>query len=51
MCSVAEHIRRTKTHNRGLCVVVGPSERQLKALDPASITRFVKGITESLAAW
>jgi hypothetical protein len=46
-----EHVRRTKTHNRGLCVIVGPSERELKALDPASITRFVERVTDVLAAW
>jgi hypothetical protein len=46
-----EHVRRTKTHNRGLCVIVSPSERELKALDPASITRFVERVTDILAAW
>jgi hypothetical protein len=44
-----EHILRTKTHNRGLCIIVGPGERELKGFDPASMTRFVAHTRETLA--
>ena len=46
-----EHILRTKTHNRGLCVIVGPSERELSGLDPSAISRFVELVTDTLGPW
>ncbi len=44
-----DHILRTKTHNRGLCVIVGPSEQELKGFDAAAILAFVEHVKEALA--
>lgn len=46
-----EHVLRTKTHNRGLCVIVGPSERELSGLDATAIARFLKLVTDTLGPW
>ncbi len=45
-----DHILRVKTHNRGLCVIVGPGEQELKRFDAASILRFVEYVKEALAS-
>jgi len=44
-----DHILRTKSHNRGLCVIVGPSEQELKGFDAASMLPFVEYVKEALA--
>lgn len=44
-----EHILRARTHNRGLCVIVSPGERELKGLAPASMKGFVEQVKETLA--
>lgn len=49
-----EHILRTKTHNRGLCVIVAPDESNPKGFaptlrTPASMTGFVEQVKETLA--
>jgi len=44
-----EHILRTKTHNRGLCVIVAPENLRGKGSAPASMTAFVEQVKEILA--
>ncbi|MFI5397967.1 MAG: uroporphyrinogen decarboxylase family protein [Candidatus Binatia bacterium] len=44
-----EHVLRTKTHDRGLCVVVSPGEQELKTADPGLMTRFVAQVKDVLA--
>jgi len=37
-----EHVLRTKTHNRGLCVIAQPEPTEIKASDPDSINKFLE---------
>ncbi len=37
-----EHVLRTKTHNRGLCVIAQPELTEIKASDPDSINKFLE---------
>jgi len=43
-----EHVLGTRTHDRGLCVVVAPWEGEVKATDPAWATRFAAEVRETL---
>ena len=43
-----EHVLGTRTHDRGLCVVVAPWEGEVNATDPAWTTRFAAGVRETL---
>jgi hypothetical protein len=43
-----EHLLGTRTHDRGLCVVVAPWEGEVEAADPAWTTRFAAGVRETL---
>ncbi len=44
-----QHVLRTATDNRGLCVVVTPEELGPKAADPATMTRLVDQVKDALA--
>ena len=44
-----QHVLRTATHNRGLCVVVTPEELGPQAADPATITRLVDQVRDVFA--
>jgi len=44
-----EHVLRTKTHNRGLCVLVAPDMSPDKPVDPESIPRFLERVDDTIA--
>lgn len=44
-----EHVLGTKTHNRGLCLIVAPGAMELKMSEPDSMTRFVDRVNDTLA--
>ena len=46
-----EHVLRTKTHDRGLCLVVTPSEKELRTPEPDSMTRFAEQVKTTLATF
>ena len=41
-----EHVLRTRTHDRGLCIIVAPGAGQAEAMP-----RFAERIRETLAHW
>jgi hypothetical protein len=43
-----EHVLGTRTHDRGLCVVVAPWQGEIRATDPAWTTRFAAEVREIL---
>jgi len=44
-----EHVLRTRSHNRGLCVVVAPAEGEVKASEPDSFQTFLQRARQKLA--
>jgi len=44
-----EHVMSTRTHNRGLCIVVQPGPRETAELDGGSFTRFGERVQGMLA--
>jgi hypothetical protein len=46
-----EHVLGTRTHNRGLCVIVTPGEAELKGVETGSLTRFVEEVRETLISF
>jgi hypothetical protein len=46
-----EHVLGTRTHDRGLCVIVTPGETELKEVDTGSLTRFVEEVRATLSSF
>lgn len=46
-----EHVLGTRTHNRGLCVIVTPGEAELRGVEAGSLTRFVEEVRETLISF
>jgi hypothetical protein len=46
-----DHVLRTKTHTRGLCVLVTPDELGPHATDPDQLAGFVRQAKAALARW
>jgi hypothetical protein len=47
--SYLEHILRTRTHNRGLCVVIAPAEGEVSGSRPDSFPTFLERARQTLA--
>jgi len=43
-----EHVLRTKTHNRGLCLIVTPGEMEVRLSQPDSMSRFTERVQQTL---
>jgi len=46
-----EHVLRTKTHTRGLCLIVTPDELGSRAADPEQMAAFVRRTKDTFARW
>ena len=46
-----EHVLRTKTHSRGLCLIVMPDELGPQAAAPENMAAFVRQTRDTLARW
>lgn len=46
-----EHVLRTKSHTRGLCLIVTPDELGPRAADPEQLAGFVRQTKDTLARW
>ncbi len=46
-----DHVLSTKTHNRGLCVIVTPGDMDDKLTEPDSMQRFVDRVQATLARY